>query len=228
MVSFATLPYLCTGFVGLILLLALAWRYASRRSSLPCPTWLGWLVELDNPFAQCHRASNIVQRLALQPGMKVLDVGCGPGRLTIPLAQQIGSQGEVLAIDIQPGMLRRAQAKAEAAKLNNIRFLQIGVGEGKLERSQYDRALLVTVLGEIPDRQAALREIAEALKPCGILSVTEIIFDPHFQGRDTVLRLASVVGLREKEFFGNRFAFTLNLEKPKAPNHQGAPPPTVV
>ena len=52
------------------------------------------------------------------------------------------------------------------------------------------------------------------LKPGGILSVTEIIFDPHFQSRDTVLRLAGAVGFREKMFFGNRTAFTLNLEKP--------------
>jgi len=123
------------------------------------------MVELDNPFAQCNRARNIVRRLELQPGMKVLDVGCGPGRVTIPLAQQIGSQGEVWAIDIQPGMLRRAKAKAQAANLNNIRFLQIGAGEGKLERCQYDRAVLVTVLGEIPDQESALREIAGALKP---------------------------------------------------------------
>ncbi len=148
--------------------------------------------------------------------MKVLDVGCGPGRLTIPIAQQIGPQGEVVATDIQPGMLRRAQQKAQAAHLNNIRFLQAAAGEGKLGRSQYDRALLVTVLGEIPDREAALKEIFDALKPGGILSVTEVMFDPHYQRRGTVLRLASTVGFQEKKFFGNRLAFTLNLEKPYA------------
>jgi 2-polyprenyl-3-methyl-5-hydroxy-6-metoxy-1,4-benzoquinol methylase len=208
-----TLVSVCFGLVGLALLTTFVWRFASHRQSLPCPTWLGWLVELDNPFAQSNRASVIVQRLDLQAGMKVLDAGCGPGRLTIPLARQIGPHGEVTAMDIQPGMLRRAQAKAQAAGLNNIRFLQAGVGEGKLERDQYDRALLVTVLGEIPNREAALREIFEALKPGGILSITEIIFDPHFQSRNTVRRLAGTVGFREKEFFGNRLAFTLNLEK---------------
>lgn len=206
--------YIWVGFIGFIILIFFLWRFASRRYSLPCPVGLRWLVEMDNPFTETNRAEVIVRNLDLQPGMKVLDIGCGPGRLTIPIARQISPQGQVVAIDIQPGMLRRAQEKAQAANLTNIRFLQAGAGEGKLEHSQYDRALLVTVLGEIPNRERALKEIFDALKPGGILSVTEIIFDPHFQSRDTVLRLASTVGLREIKFFGSRIAFTMNLEKP--------------
>ena len=210
-----TIPlYILLGLVGLILLICFVWRFASHRYSLPCPTWLSWGLELNNPFTQTDKASVIIQHLDLQPGMKVLDVGCGPGRLTIPVAKQVGPKGEVVAIDLQPGMLRRAQERAKAANLNNIRFLQVGVGDGKLAVSLADRALLVNVLGEIPHWESALREVFDALKPGGILSVTESIVDPHFQSRDTVMRLAGAVGFREKAFFGNRIAFTLNLEKP--------------
>ena len=209
-----TSAYILLGLIGLALFVGVTWRFASRRRSLPCPVWLRWLVELDNPFTKTNRAADIIERLGLQPGMAVLDVGCGPGRLTVPLARQVGPRGEVVAVDIQPGMLSRARGKAQAANLTNIRFLQAGAGEGKLGRNQFDRALLVTVLGEIQDRKGALKEIFEALKPGGVLSVTEIIFDLHFQGHCTVASLAGEAGFREKEFFGNRIAFTMNLEKP--------------
>ena len=102
--------YISCGFVGFIVLASFVWRFASRRHSLPCPVWLRWLVELDNPFTETNRSDVIVQHLDLQPGMKVLDIGCGPGRLTIPVARQVGSQGEVVAIDLQSGM-RRAQER---------------------------------------------------------------------------------------------------------------------
>jgi ubiquinone/menaquinone biosynthesis C-methylase UbiE len=172
------------------------------------------MVELENPFTETNRSHVIVGHLELQPGMTVLDIGCGPGRVTIPVARQVGPHGTVVAIDLQPGMLRRAQEKAQAANLSNIRFVQAGVGDGKLDVGLADRALLVTVLGEIPDREAALKEVFEVLKPGGVLSVTEVIFDPHFQPRGTVTRLAGAVGFREKAFFGNRIAFTVHLEKP--------------
>jgi len=146
------------------LIFSFIWRFASRRYTIPCPAWLGWFVELDNPFYKNNRAGIIIQHLELTQGMKVLDLGCGPGRLTIPMAEAVGEKGEVLAIDIQPKMLAKAQKKARSAKLQNIRFLQAGTGMGKPEVDYFDRALLVSVLGEIPDREAALQEIYGALK----------------------------------------------------------------
>lgn len=200
--------------VILFVIVSLVWRLVSNRKSLPCPSWLGWMVEMDNPFTETNRASVIIDLLRLQPGMRMLDTGCGPGRLSIPAAQAIGPQGELTALDLQPGMLTRVQEKAQAAGLANIRFVQAGLGEGKLEKDYYDRALLVTVLGEIPEQEAALREIYEALKPGGILSVTEVAFDPHFQGRESVRQVAGKAGLHEVSYFGKRLAYTMHFEKP--------------
>jgi 2-polyprenyl-3-methyl-5-hydroxy-6-metoxy-1,4-benzoquinol methylase len=210
-----TYLYYLIGLIGLLFTVFAAWRLVSQRESLPCPTWLGWMVELDNPVFRNNSARAIIQHLDLQPGMKVLDFGCGPGRLTIPVARQLGPKGEVIAYDVQPGMLRRTQEKAQAANLSNIRYLQAGSGTNPLGRNHYDCALLVTVLGEIPDRSAALTEIFAALKPGGLLSITEVIADPHFQRLSTVRQLAASAGFKESACFGHRLSYTLHLKKPE-------------
>lgn len=202
-------------FILIALGIFVIWRLASNRHALPCPSWLRWLVELDNPFTKVHHAATIIANLDLKPGMTVLDAGCGPGRLTIPLSRQVGEKGHVVAMDIQHGMLNQVQSKARAAGLQNISYLQAGIGDGKLDSRSFDSALLVTVLGEITDRGAAMSEIFNVLKPGGILSITEIIFDPHFQRRQTVVNLAEAAGFREKAFYGRRMAYTLHFEKPE-------------
>jgi SAM-dependent methyltransferase len=217
---FRTGPPMISGLYIFIILIVLGiiimilWRFASRRHAIPCPVWMSGL--LDTPFSKgiSSRTQKTIRHLGLRPGMNVLDAGCGPGRLTLPIAETVGPQGEVTAIDIQEGMLSQAQDRVRNANLTNIRFLRAGLGEGRLERNHFDRAVMVTVLGEIPDREAALLELSEALRPGGILLVEETIRDPHFQTHGTVTRLAGAAGFIEKEFSGNRFSYILNLEKP--------------
>lgn len=209
--------YVLVGLVVLIvlgLLVNLIWRLSSQRQALPCPSWLGWMVELDNPFTRVNRAQFIVDHLGLEPGMKALDAGCGPGRLTVPLARAVGPQGEVVALDVQEGMLAQAREKVDAAGLENVRYLQAELGGGDLPLNAFDRAVLVSVLGEIPDQSAALEELYRVLKPGGLLSITEVIFDPHFQRRETVVRVAEAAGFRKKDFLGKRLAYTMHVEKP--------------
>ncbi len=140
--------------IAALVLVAIVWRLASRRQSLPCPVWLRWMVELDNPFTQSNRAGFIVGTLGLAKGMTVLDAGCGPGRLTLPLALGVGPSGRVVALDIQPGMLARAKTKTDAAGCVNVEFVAAALGDGKLPADRFDRVVLVTVLGEIPDQGA--------------------------------------------------------------------------
>ena len=196
-----------------VIIIGVVWRLLSQRISLPCPAWLHWLVERDNPFAKACQAKIIIENLNLAPGMKVLDAGSGPGRVTIPLAEKFDRQVHVTAMDIQQSMLQIVQKKAQEKNLHNIRFLHAGLGNDVLQQNHYDRAILVTVLGEIPNQRAALQELYTALKPGGILSVSETVFDPHYQSKQAVIDVAQAVGFREKKFFGNRFAYTIQFEK---------------
>ncbi|MBI9051702.1 MAG: class I SAM-dependent methyltransferase [Anaerolineaceae bacterium] len=211
-----TVLWILTGLLVLFIIVSLVWRWQSEKRAIPCPSWLSWMLEPENPFSPANHARNIIAWLQLQPGMSVLDAGCGPGRLTLPVAEKVGKNGRVLALDLQEGMLQRTQSRAQAAGLNNVILMQGNLGEGNLPLQQFDRAVLVTVLGEIPDQVSALLEIYAALKPDGILSITETIFDPHFQTREKVVKLANLAGFWEVAFFGKPLAYTMQLAKPNA------------
>jgi ubiquinone/menaquinone biosynthesis C-methylase UbiE len=206
--------YILIILIAMVIIITLAWRFASRRYEIPCPVWMKGLLDPSFSGTVSARTQKTILHLDIRAGMNILDAGWGPGRLTIPLARIIGPCGEVTAIDLQEGMLHEVQERARRANLTNIRFLRAGIGEGILGSEMFDRAVMVTVLGEIPGREAAFCEIFQALKPEGILLVEETIRDPHFQTRSTVTRLAGPAGFIEKKFTGNYFSYILTLEKP--------------
>ena len=199
--------------VVVIALALMATGYWWRYRSLACPASLTWLIE--NPYMKAVAGAKIIiQRLHLDSGMNVLDVGSGPGRLSLPIAKYIGNNGEMVALDIQPKMLEKLKLRASKEGIKNIRVLEAGAGEGKTENNYFDRALIVTALGEIHDKHRALVEIYQALKQGGILSITEVIPDPHYTRLKKVRALCGDVGFIEIEEFGNRLASTVNFMKP--------------
>ena len=202
-----------------LILTCLAWRYLIRCKSLPCPSWLSPI--LDNPFTKLVAGSEtLLDRARVEQGMNILDMGCGPGRLSIPAAERVGPSGLIVALDIQKAMLRKCEARIKKHRLTNIRLVHAGAGEGAVKRNFFDRVFLVTVLGEIQDRARALREMYDALKPRGVLSVTEVFPDPHYQGRTTVRTLGERAGFRLEERFGGFPAFTMNFIKDRTPLEQ--------
>jgi SAM-dependent methyltransferase len=189
------------------------WRWASRRRQLPCPSWLAGV--LDNPLTETVAGTQTtLDRIGLQPGEVVLDVGSGPGRLAVPAAQRVGANGRVVALDVQPEMLARLQERAAEAGVTNIELQLVDIsGDNSLPANRFDRAWLVTVLGEIPDREAALRNLWRLLRPGGTLSITEIFPDPHYQTRSTVLKLGQASGFDPTHYWGTPLAFTQNFVK---------------
>jgi len=199
-----------SGVVLAFVALSLYWRYAARRKNAPCPAAFSWMLgssTTERPFGR----GRALDELALDAGMRVADVGCGPGILTVPIARAVGPEGEVVALDIQEAMLDRMKKRVERAGLTNVRAVHGGAGDGLLETDYFDRAVLSTVLGEIPDRERALREIHDALKPGGYLVVAEVFGDPHYQFKKKVIELARKTGLEPGEVTGGFFAYTMRL-----------------
>jgi len=201
-----TLPAALILLLVAVVVTCVVWRYAS----LPCPWWMVPLLE--NPYFQLVAGAELLMgRAGIGAGMRVLDAGCGPGRLTIPIATRVGEAGRVVAIDRQPRMLRKLQRRVAADGITNVEAVLGGIGEGRLPAGSFDVAVLVTVLGEIPDKTAALREIRGALRADGVLSVTEVLPDPHYLSLARVRALAAEAGLRERQVFEGRVGYTVNL-----------------
>jgi SAM-dependent methyltransferase len=193
-----------------------------RRRPIPHPPPLTFLFE--NPVVGAVVGPEVlIERLNLAPGMRVLDAGCGPGRLTIPLARAVGPTGEVVALDGQRAMLAKLEERLDAEGITNVKPLRAGLGEGAL-RGPFDRAVLAMVLGEVRDREAAVGELYAALGPGGILSVTEVFGDPDYRRPPTVRREVEVAGFRLVERHGGFPGYTLNFEKPYALRAEDAPP----
>jgi ubiquinone/menaquinone biosynthesis C-methylase UbiE len=154
-----------------------------------------------------------LDRIGLRPGQRVLEVGPGPGRLLIPAAKRVQPGGEVVGLDIQPGMIERLNARAAQAGVSNLTTLLGDATQSNVPPESFDVIYFCTVLGEIPNREAALRQCCAALKPGGVLSITEIFPDPHYQSRTTVRRLGESAGFHLKEMQGPWYFFTANFVK---------------
>jgi len=195
-----------------IVVLLVSWRWASRIWPLPCPTAFAWFLETD--FYRSITGTDItLQRIGLKPGQRVLEVGPGPGRLLLPAANLVQPGGEAVGIDIQPGMVERLKAGAKRAGITNLTAIHGDATKPNVPEGSFDVVFLATTLGEIPDRAAALKQCFLALKPGGLLAITEMLPDPHYQSRATVRRLAETACFHLRSMEGSPWLFTANFVK---------------
>jgi ubiquinone/menaquinone biosynthesis C-methylase UbiE len=111
-------------------------------------------------------------------------------------------------------MIERLRVRAERAGVTNLTAILGDATQPHVPEASFDVVFMCTVLGEIPDRVAALRQCFQALKPGGVLSITEMAGDPHYQSRATLQRLAEEVGFRLQSLQGKWWFFTAHFIKP--------------
>ncbi len=106
------MPYVLwslAGLVAVLLIVQFAWRFASRRWSLPCPSLFSWAV--DGPIVDVVAGTSVtLERMGLEPGMTVVEIGPGPGRLLLPAARRVLPGGRAIGVELQQGMLDKLAA----------------------------------------------------------------------------------------------------------------------
>ncbi len=128
----------------------------------------------------------LVDLAAVEPGARVLDLGCGRGAATLPAAERVGATGHVLAVDLADGMVSRLCADVAAAGLSQVECRVGDAEDPQVEPGSWDVLLASLVLFFLPNHQAAIRSYRRLLRPNGRLAFSwfareEARWDPVFE-----------------------------------------------
>jgi SAM-dependent methyltransferase len=108
----------------------------------------------------------------LRPNMRVLDCGCGPGPVTLGLAEAV-APGETVGIDTDPRQIAAATALALEGGVSNVRFELGSIYELPFPDASFEAAYAQSVLLHLSDPLAALKELRRVLKPGGVAGIVD-------------------------------------------------------
>jgi len=195
-------------------LVYLAWQ---RRSPRPFPPWMTPL--LHSPLRRrSFSPEAAAERHGVAPGMTVLEVGPGDGYLTVAAVDRATPGGRLVCLDVQLGMLRKLR-KALGSRTPPL--VCASGSQLPFRPGAFDLVFLSHVLGEIPDRAAALAEYARVLRPSGTLAITEGLPDPDFIRCARLVRMAGCAGFVPGERFGRALHYTQRFHRRAAAHPVG-------
>ncbi len=120
----------------------------------------------------------LLERVGVRSGMRVLDLGCGSGQVSVELARLVAPEGEVIAIDADAEVLKHARALARERGVE-VRFEQRDALEDDGHRD-LDLAYARFLLSHVRDPAATLARMRRTLRPGGVLVVEDVDFAGHF------------------------------------------------
>ena len=191
----------------------------------PMPYWAGAIIE--GPWRKLLFPADVtLSRMALGPGMRVVEVGCGTGHLSTHVVRRIQPGGVLFCVDIQPQMVEKTLKRLDARGLRNVQGFVAPAHKLPFDIFDIDLVFLVYVLGEIPDadRLPALREALRVLRPGAVLSISEMMIDPHYRFRNDVVKLCRQAGFEPVSIEGSLFNCTATFRKPKPTEPLGYAP----
>jgi len=172
-----------------------------RTHPSACPYSQRFWVEAPHPFITRPRLREILEP---RPGERVLEVGPGTGYYALPVAEWVSPGGTLDVVDVQQEMLDHTMRRAAEQGIGNISPVRADARELPFEDDSFDGAYLITVLGEIPDQDAALRELRRVVRPGGGIVVGELFGDPHMVTHSALARAAGDAGLSVQRKLGGR------------------------
>lgn len=114
----------------------------------------------------------VLQGAEIQPGQTVLEIGCGTGFFTVPLAQFLGEQGSLVSMDMLPASVQAVTKKVQAANLKNVQVIQGDALDTKLAAGSFDAVLIFGVIpAPMLPMEQLLAEMRRILKPGGTMAV---------------------------------------------------------
>jgi SAM-dependent methyltransferase len=107
------------------------------------------------------------------PGMRVLDIGCGPGAVSLMLSRRVGNHGHVFGVDLNPQMLELARKNARDAGASNLTFIEGGFDVALPDRGTLDAVVGRRVLMYQSDAARAVTQLADAIRRGGVIAFHE-------------------------------------------------------
>jgi ubiquinone/menaquinone biosynthesis C-methylase UbiE len=122
---------------------------------------------LDNHHAiKSRMRSDLISRLPLKAGDRILDLACGPGNWTLSAAERVGLHGSVLGIDCDPENLQKAEARRSSHPLKRaIRFEVGDITAFDTGLGDYDAIFLFNILSYLPSAQSYIERLCSLMKP---------------------------------------------------------------
>jgi ubiquinone/menaquinone biosynthesis C-methylase UbiE len=168
---------------------------------------------LDNRIRRWLQNPHKILRPYIKEGITVLDVGCGPGFFSIDMAQMVGKSGQVIASDLQEGMLQKVKDKIKGTELEE-RITLHKCEENKIGVSEHvDFVLLFYMVHEVPNKEEFFKEIGTILNPNGQVLIVEPPFHVSKSAFEETVRKAKDLGFTDVEGPKVLFSKTVILKK---------------